>query len=226
MKRGVGFQFRRAFLAGLLVLVPFAVTVWVLVFLVSFLESVIHLLPDRLQPEALFGFPIPGLGVLLAISTVLAVGFGARSWSGNQVVRLTEWAVDKVPVMNSVYSGVKQLMEALFAADAGTFSKVALVEWPRKGAYALAFLTGDAFLQRADGRKMVNVFLPTTPNPTTGFFFLMDEADVVLLDISVEEGFKLIMSAGLVAPPRRVHFQSRSGEDDARFVTIPPPPGS
>ncbi len=226
MKRGVGHHFRRAFLAGLLVLVPFAVTVWVLVFLVSFLESVIHLFPESWQPEALFGFPIPGLGVLLAVTTVLAVGFGARSWAGNQVVRFTEWAVDKVPLLNSVYSGVKQLMEALLAAESGSFSKVALVEWPRKGAYAIAFITGDGFLQKGDGRKLVNVFLPTTPNPTTGFFFLMDEDDVVLLDISVEEGFKLIMSAGLVAPSRKLKLHMRDGGSVERFVTIPPPPGS
>jgi len=195
---------RSAFLAGILLGVPALVTIWVLITLVSFLEGAVKLLPKAIQPENLLGFPIPGLGILLALSTILLLGLATRSYVGSRMITLYERLLARVPILSSIYQGIKQLMEAVFASGKGHFQQVVLVEYPRRKAYALAFLTGDAFLQGADGTRMVNVFLPTTPNPTSGFYLLLPEKDVINLDISVEEAFKLIMSAGIVSPPTRL----------------------
>jgi uncharacterized membrane protein len=191
---------RSAFLAGILLGVPALVTIWVLITLIKFLEGAVKLLPKAIQPEELLGFPIPGLGILLAISTILLLGLATRSYVGSRLILVYERLLARVPILSSIYQGIKQLMEAVFASGKGHFQQVVLVEYPRRGAYALAFHTGDAFLQGADGTRMVNVFLPTTPNPTSGFYLVLPEKDVVNLHISVEQAFKLIMSAGIVAP--------------------------
>lgn len=193
-------RIRRALFAGLLVLGPITVTVWLLVFLVSVLEGVVRLLPEGIQPENLLGFKIPGLGLVLAFLTVLGVGMATRSYVGGRVVEWYERLLVRVPVVSGVYTGVKQLMEALFAADRGNFRKVVLIEWPRRGVRAVAFHTGESFVQPDSGEVWVNVFLPTTPNPTSGYYLMVPEHDVVILDLSVEDAFKLIMSAGIVAP--------------------------
>lgn len=200
----LGQRFRQAFFAGLLVLVPLVVTVWTLVFLVGALEGVVRLFPDEVQPEALLGFPIPGLGVLLTLSTLFLVGLVTRSYVGSRIIGFYESLVVRVPVVSSLYTGVKQLMEALFSAERGNFRKVVLVEWPRRGVRAIAFHTGEAFVQPETDEVWINVFLPTTPNPTSGFYLVLPERDVVVLDVSVEDAFKLIMSAGIVAPPGRM----------------------
>lgn len=194
-------QIRTWFLAGILVGVPAAVTIWVLVSLVGFLEGAVKLLPDALEPENLLGFRIPGLGILLALSTVLLIGLATRSYIGSRTIALYENLIARLPVVSWIYQGIKQLLEAVFLSDKGHFQKVVMVEYPRKDAWALAFRTGTAFMQGADGTKMINVFLPTTPNPTSGFYLVLPESDVVDVDITVEQAFKLIMSAGIVAPP-------------------------
>ncbi|MBW2254237.1 MAG: DUF502 domain-containing protein [Deltaproteobacteria bacterium] len=204
MKRKGYQNLRSAFLAGVLLGVPAAITIWVFITLVLFLEGAVKLLPKAIQPENLLGFPIPGLGILLALSTILLLGLATRSYVGSRAILLYERLLARVPVLSSIYQGIKQLMEAVFASGKGHFQQVVLVEYPRRGVYALAFLTGDAFLQGADGTRMVNVFLPTTPNPTSGFYLVLPKEDMVELDISVEQAFKLIMSAGIVAPPRRL----------------------
>ncbi len=196
----VGQRIRQALFAGLLVLGPIAVTAWLLVFLVGFLEGIVRLLPDAIQPENLLGFPIPGLGLVLAVITVLFVGLVTRSYVGGRIVVTYERLLARVPVLSGVYSGVKQLMEALFAGERGNFRKVVMIEWPRRGVRAIAFHTGESFVQPDSGEVWVNIFLPTTPNPTSGYYLVIPEHDVVLLDLSVEDAFKLIMSAGIVAP--------------------------
>ncbi len=184
----------------MLVIVPFAVTAWVLVYLVSFLEKAVRLLPDAVQPENLFGFPIPGLGILLAVTTVLLVGLATNNYFGRRLVDLSERILSRLPLVSSLYTGIKQLMEALFASERGSFRQVVLIEWPRKGSRVIAFHTGEAFIRGDDGQKYANVFMPSTPNPTTGFYLVLPAEEVIALDLTVEEAFKLIMSAGMVAP--------------------------
>ena len=196
---------RVAFIAGILVVVPLGATIWVLGFVMGFLESTVRLLPEAIQPETLIGRPIPGLGILLTVTTVLLAGALTRNFFGQRIIEFYEAVLLRVPIVSSVYQGVKQLMEALFSGREGQFRQVVLVEWPRRGVYAIAFHTGEAFLSEDDpDQELVNVFLPTTPNPTSGFYLMLPRSEIRPLDLSVEEAFKLIMSAGIVAPDRRV----------------------
>lgn len=196
---------RVAFLAGILVVVPLGATIWVLTFVMGILESTVRLLPDGIQPEVLIGRPIPGLGILLTLTTVMLAGTLTRSFFGRRVIEFYEAMLGRVPIVSSVYQGVKQLTEALFSGSEGQFRQVVLVEWPRRGVYAIAFHTGEAFLSADDpDEELVNVFLPTTPNPTSGFYLMLPRSEIRPLDLTVEEAFKLIMSAGIVAPGRRV----------------------
>jgi uncharacterized membrane protein len=188
-------RLRRAFLAGLLVVVPVGVSVWVMLLLIGFLE--------KFQPVSLIGYKIPGLGVALALSTTLGLGVAAESVLGRSFLNLYERVVARVPFLSSVYNGIKQLMVQVFQSDKG-FEKVVLVQWPRKGVYSLGFLTSDAPLDTADGRQYVNIFLPSTPNPTTGFYFMVPLDELIVTDTTVEEAFKQLMSAGIVSPPHRV----------------------
>lgn len=202
-------RIRGTFLAGILVGAPLGVTIWVMVALVQFLESAVRLLPDAWQPQQLLGRPIPGLGVLLALTTILLLGMATRSYVGTRAISLYEALLARVPVISSIYQGIKQLMEAVFLSDAGHFQQVVMVEYPRRGIWAIAFRTGESFVQSASGEMLANIFLPTTPNPTSGFYLLVRESDIVEIEISVEEAFKLIMSAGIVSPHTRHQMPAR-----------------
>jgi uncharacterized membrane protein len=193
-------RIRRAFLAGLFVGVPIAVSVWVLVLVVGFLESAVNLLPIPLRPETYLGKNVPGTGLVLTVTTIFLLGFLAESYVGRWLLWSYETAVSVVPGISAVYSGAKQLMQQLTQSDRKGFESVVLVQWPRKGLYAVAFMTGESFV-KTDNGPMVNLFMPTTPNPTTGFFIVIPERDVVHTQMTVEEAFKLLMSAGIVAPP-------------------------
>jgi uncharacterized membrane protein len=195
-------QLRAAFLAGILVVVPLAVTGWVIVLLVGVLDNAILLVPGRFQPAN--GALRTALGVGLAFAVVLSVGFLARSYVGGRVVLLYEWLLNKVPVLSSVYEAVKQLLETLMSANEGYFQRVVFVEWPRRGVYSLAFYTGRSRVEHPDGTVYASLFLPTTPNPTTGFWVVIPEDDVIESGLTVEEGFKLLMSGGILQPRRGI----------------------
>jgi uncharacterized membrane protein len=201
--RKVWNRIRRAFLTGLLIGVPIGVTIWVGALLVSFLESAIHLVPRPYQPENLLGFKIPGLGILLALSTTMALGLAAESVVGRWIIGLYERILARVPGLSSVYVGVKQLMQQLFQSEKG-FERVVLIQWPRPGTYSIAFHTGEAFIDKEGEQRMVNLFLPTTPNFTTGFYFMASERELIPTHLTMEDAFKLLMSAGLVEPPSRM----------------------
>jgi uncharacterized membrane protein len=192
---------RRTFLAGLLVVVPMSVTVWVLWLLVTTLDRVGDIVPDRFHPEVLLGYPLPGIGILLAFTAILLVGVLTENFVGRRLVDVYEGLLARVPVVSSVYATVKQVLQQLTQTDRG-FERVVLVQWPREGAWAVGFVTGSAFVDVEGTDRMVNIFLPTTPNPTSGFYFMVAERDVVATDMSIEEAAKLIMSAGIVEPGR------------------------
>jgi len=208
-------RLRDSILTGFLVVVPIGVSWWVLVELIGLLESSIRLLPDAIQPETLVGRPIPGLGVLLAFSTLAFAGWSAQSIIGQRLLYGYEWLLAKVPIVSSIHQGLKQLGQSLFATDASHFRQVVLIEYPRPGIWGIAFHTGESFVERG-GEPLVNVFLPTTPNPTSGFYLMLPSSDVHLLDLSVEEAFKLIMSAGIVQPndPRQLTQEQGPEEPD------------
>jgi len=193
---------RRYFAAGLLVWVPLGVTILVIGFLVDFMDQTLLLLPEAYRPEVWLGFSIPGLGVVLTLVVVLATGVIAANLFGRQLVDLGEQVLARIPLVRSIYSGVKQLMETVFSSKGESFRKVVLVEYPRKGLWTVAFLTGEGQgeAQRKTGHDVVNIYVPTTPNPTSGFFLMVPRQDIIELDMSVDDGLKMILSVGVVVP--------------------------
>ncbi len=158
---------------------------------------VLKLIPAKYVPE------IPGLGFILAVILISAVGLLTRNFAGRKVVQLGENMVDRIPLVRIIYSGVKQLLEAFFVQKTAAFRRVALLEYPRRGVYVIGFITGESRgeVQRKTDKNMINVFVPTTPNPTSGFYVLIPEDELVGLDMTIEDAFKLIISGGIFTPP-------------------------
>ena len=190
--------------AGVLTFAPIGITIWAIAWIIQRLDSlllprVIHLLfPDLEAPPNL-----PFVGAIFTLFVILLFGVVARHLFGREIVRLWERLLSKVPVARNIYAAVKQLLDAIFVSGSQTnFRRVVLIEYPRRGVYALAFTTGPSRgpFGRVPAEDLVNVFVPTTPNPTSGFYLLVPEKDLTPLDITVEQAFKLVMSAGLVAP--------------------------
>jgi uncharacterized membrane protein len=197
---------QRYFMAGLLVFAPIGVTIWAMAWIVQWLDNL--LLPHALRlllPGLEEPLRVPLLvGAVFTLFVILLLGVVVRHLFGMRVVGLWERLLARVPVARSIYAGVKQLLEAIFVSSArsSAFRRVVLIEYPRRGVYAIAFTTGPAqgVLQTVKPERMINCFVPTTPNPTSGFYLVVPEPDLIEVAISVEEAFKLVMSAGLVAP--------------------------
>ncbi len=194
--------FRRSIIAGLLVWVPLGVTVFVISFLVGLMDKTLVLIPKQYQPDSLIGFHIPGLGVVLSILVVFVTGVIIANLFGKQLVAIAESMLSRIPLVRSIYAGVKQLMETVFVSGGQSFRKVLLIEYPRKGLWTLAFQTGTekGEAQIKTGQDVINVYVPTTPNPTSGFFIMVAKSDVQELDMSVDDGLKMLISMGAVVP--------------------------
>ena len=193
---------RRYLVAGLLVWLPLGATFFVVSLLVDWMDSSLLLLPEAYRPDSLLGFHIPGLGVLLSLLILFFTGLVAANLFGRRLVGLWEALLSQIPLVRSVYSAVKQLVETMFADNGKSFRKVVLVEFPRRGLWTLAFLTSeeDGPVQQAIGRDVVSVYVPTTPNPTGGYFVLVPREEVRELEMSVDEGLKMLLSMGAVNP--------------------------
>jgi uncharacterized membrane protein len=196
---------RRYLIAGMLVWVPLIVTLFIIRFLVALLDFTLLLLPPPWRPEALLGFNIPGAGVVLAIVLLLLTGALAANLAGRKLVDFGESVVDRIPLVRSIYSAVKQVLKTLLTSGGQSFRRVLMVEYPRKGLWTIGFQTGVGVgeVQQHTERQLVTVFIPTTPNPTSGFIILVPEEDAIALDMSVEEGLKFVMSLGVVEPQLR-----------------------
>ena len=194
---------RKYLIAGLLVWMPLGITFLVVRSIVDFLDKILLLLPYKYQPDVLLGIHIPGLGVVLALALVLTTGMIVANLLGRRIVAAWESLLARIPIVRTLYAGIKQIMEAVLATDAKSFSKVLLIEYPRKGLWGLAFMTSDSLgeVQAKAGEDLVSVFVPTTPNPTSGFVIILPKEDVIELDMSVENGLKMIISMGVVVPP-------------------------
>lgn len=193
---------RKYFITGLLVLVPLAITLWVLNLIIGTMDQSLLLLPERWRPEALFGFRIPGLGTILTLLIIFLTGLATRNFVGNQVVVLWESILTRIPVVNSIYSSVKQVSDTLFSSSGNAFRKALLVQYPRQGCWTIAFLTGTpggSVREHLQG-DYLSIYVPTTPNPTSGFFLMVPRNDVIELDMSVDAALKYIISMGVVAP--------------------------
>lgn len=193
---------RKWLLSGLLVIVPLAITVWVLESIISTLDQTLLILPDSWQPDKLLGFHIPGFGVLLALAMLLVVGGVASNFIGKKLVGWWDNLLHRIPIVRSIYSGVKQVSDTLFSENGNAFRKAVLIQWPRDGAWTIAFVTGvpggDAvnYLQG----DYLSVYVPTTPNPTGGYFIMLKSSDCIELKMSVDEALKYIVSMGVVVP--------------------------
>lgn len=193
---------RKYFITGLLILVPLAITLWVLNLIVGTMDKSLLLLPMSWRPEALFGFAIPGLGTILTLLIIFLTGLATRNFIGNRVVALWEAVLKRIPVFNTIYSSVKQVSDTLFSSSGNAFRKALLVQYPRQGSWTIAFMTG---VPGGDVRNhlvgdYVSVYVPTTPNPTSGFFLMVPRADTIELDMNVDEALKYIVSMGVVTP--------------------------
>ncbi len=195
-------ELRHYLIAGLLVWLPILVTVLIIKFLVDLMDTTLLLLPSAIQPETLLGFRIPGLGVVLSGVVLLSTGMVVTNLLGRNMVSLWERLLMRIPLVRPIYSATKQLSETLLSGSGKSFRKVVLVEYPRPGLWTLAFLTGAGVGEVIEktGRDLVNIFVPTTPNPTSGFFLMVPSKDLIELNMSVDAGIKLILSAGAVGP--------------------------
>lgn len=194
--------FRKYLVAGLLVWLPIGVTWLIVRALINLMDGVLFILPRRFHPDTLLGFHIPGLGLLLSVAVLLLTGVVAANLLGKRLVAFSESLLAKIPIVRTIYSAAKQVTETVFAQKGMSFRKVLLIEYPRKGIWSIAFYTGTTVgeVQIKTEKEVVNVFLPTTPNPTTGFLMMIPREDVIELDMPVEEGIKLIMTLGVIAP--------------------------
>ena len=198
---------RKYFITGLLILVPLAITLWVLNLVIGTLDQSLLLLPKAYRPSLLlFGFEIPGLGTILTIGVVFLTGLLTNNLVGNYVVKLWERLLQRIPIVNSLYSSVKQVSDTLFSSSGNAFRKAVLVPYPHQNSWTIAFLTGVPGGDAANHLvgDYVSVYVPTTPNPTSGFFLMMKRSDVVELDMSVDAALKYIVSMGVVAPAEAV----------------------
>jgi uncharacterized membrane protein len=194
---------KRYFITGLLIWVPLVITGWVLSLIVSTLDQSLRLLPTSIHPQTLLGFAVPGAGAVLTLVMILLTGLLAANFIGQKLVVWWEKLLARIPVVNSVYNSVKQVSDTLFSPNGNAFRKALLVQYPREGSWTVAFLTGAPggdIVNHLQGEH-VSVYVPTTPNPTSGFFLMMSAKDVVELDMTVDEALKYIISMGVVAPP-------------------------
>ena len=193
---------KKYFITGLLIWIPLVITIWVLKFIFDVLDQSLLLLPAEFHTESWLGVHIPGLGAILTIVIVFATGFLATNFVGAQLVELWHDVLQRIPVVNSIYSSVKQISDTLFSSSGQAFRKALLVQWPREGTWTIAFLTGTPGGDVANHLPpdCLSVYVPTTPNPTGGYFIIVSRKDVIELDMTVDQALKYIISMG-VAPP-------------------------
>ena len=195
-------NFRRYLIAGLLVWLPIGVTVFLVRIMIGLMDRSLLLLPSQFRPENVIGFGIPGLGFLLTIIVLLLTGVLAANFVGKSMVSFGESLLDRIPFVRSIYSATKNFAEIVFSGSGQSFKKVLLIEYPRKGIYSLAFQTSSELgeVQERVGEDLVCTFVPTTPNPTSGYIIVLPKKDIIELDMEVEQALKMIMSLGVVVP--------------------------
>jgi uncharacterized membrane protein len=195
-------MFRKYFITGLLILVPLSVTLWVLVTVIGLMDQSLLLLPMEWRPASLFGRDIAGIGTILTLLIIFGTGLLAQNFIGNYLISRWEALLRHIPIVNSIYSSVKQVSDTLFSSDGNAFRTAVLVQYPREGLWTIAFITGTpshTVQQHLDG-EFVNIYVPTTPNPTSGFFIMVRKSEIIELDINVDVALKHIISMGVASP--------------------------
>jgi len=194
---------KKYFVTGLLIWIPLVITLMVLAWIVNTLDQVLLIAPAAVRPDALLGFHLPGIGVVVTLLLILLTGLAAANFVGQRLVGFWESLLSRIPVVKSIYYSVKQVSDTLLSSNGQAFRKALLIQYPHQGIWTIAFQTGkpggDA--ARHLGDDFVSVYVPTTPNPTSGFFLMLPRKDAIELDMSVDDALKYIISMGVVAPP-------------------------
>jgi len=198
MKKGI----RTYLVTGLLVWVPLGITVFLIGFMVDFVDNALLFVPEQYRPDSLIGFHVPGIGLLLVFIILFLTGLLAANFFGRRLVKLWERALNKIPLVRSIYSASKTFAEVVLTDSTDSFKEVLLIEYPRKGLYSLCFQTSTNLgeVQSRTGEDVICVFVPTTPNPTSGVMIIVPRKDVVRLDMEIEEAVKMVVSLGVVVP--------------------------
>ena len=193
---------RRYIVAGILVWVPIWVTLLVLRFMVDLFDAIFELIPTRYQPDHLLGFHVPGLGLIFALIIVAITGMAITNILGNRLVEFWEYLLSRIPLVRTIYQAVKQVLTTVFSSSEESFRNVVLIEYPRKGLWSIAFQTSAGFNYTTEliGEDMLTVFVPTTPNPTSGFLIIVPRKDTLKVNLGVDEALKMVISLGVVMP--------------------------
>lgn len=200
-------MFKKYLITGLLIWLPLAITLWILDIILTTLDRTLLLLPHSWQPEHLLGVKIPGLGLLVSLAVILATGVLARNFIGRRLLRWWEGLLGRIPIVRSIYSSVKQVSDTMLSPKGNAFRKVVLVEFPQAGHWTMAFVVGEpaGVLTERLGDRMVTVYVPTAPNPTSGYVLMMPAERVRDVDVTVDDALKFHVSLGVVAPGGRAH---------------------
>jgi len=204
------------FLTGVIAVIPAGVTIYILYLIIKLMNNLVRFVPARYHPDQLLPFHIPGLGVIITLILIFTIGLVTRSYLGKKLALLGDRMVRQIPLVRGIYNALKQFVDAVFSDKGQSFKKAVLIEYPRKGLYSIAFVTGVSRgeVQVKTLQRCVNVFVPTTPNPTSGFYIMVPEGDMIALDMTVEEAFTLIISGGIVSPEDIQHMPEK-GETHA-----------
>ncbi len=199
-------RLRGYLIAGILVTAPISITVYLTWGFLNFIDSrVTKIIPETLYQDVYGVTTLPGLGLIVALAFFIVIGFVATNFMGRFFIRMAEYVVNRVPVIRTIYSAIKQIFETIMASKSQAFREVVMLEYPRKGTWSIGFVTGktEGEVQRVTKADTINVFVPTTPNPTSGYLLFVPKTELIYLDMTVEEGVKLVVSAGIITPPDR-----------------------
>lgn len=199
-------RLRGYLIAGILVTAPIGITIYLTWVFLTFVDARVgRVLPEHWYNGAYGGTAVPGFGLIISIIFFIVVGWFAKNFLGRMLIRFSEYILHRMPIIRTVYSAIKQIFETIMATQSQAFREVVMLEYPRKGVWSIGFVTGASKgeVQRATKQETINVFVPTTPNPTSGYLLFVPKKELIYLDMTVEEGVKLVVSAGIITPPDR-----------------------
>jgi uncharacterized membrane protein len=199
-------KIKKIFLTGIVAIIPVVISIYIFFFLLGIIDNFLNIIPARIHPDRLLGFHIPGLGVIFTILLIFMTGLLTQSYIGGRLLKAGDKLLNHIPLFRSIYQPTKQVIDSLFSDKSRNFRGVVLVEFPRKGVYTLGFVTGDTQGEAEEKTqdRCINVFVPTTPNPTSGYYIIIPEREVIHMDMTVEEAIKIIISSGLVVPQKDI----------------------
>jgi len=208
-------KLKQIFLTGLAVTIPIGLTLYILFFLIDIMDGLLKIIPVRYHPDTLLGIHIPGLGIIVTLALITIAGLVTTSYVGYKIVQSGEDLVDRIPFVRNIYQAIKKISDSMFMDKRNSFKKVVLVEFPRKGIYTIGFVTGvpSGEIRKKAGQNCISVFLPTTPNPTSGYLIIVPEDELVHMDMSVEEALTFIISVGIVTPSDRPKWREKLHHD-------------